>query len=210
MNAVTEQENAAVSITLPTVIGAPFGGGFFAGVFIKDGKRFALIVAPKDGGEVVMPWAADSRTVTGAESYVDGQSNTRAMAESGSPLGAWALALHLNGMSDWYIPGRDELELMYRNLKPTTQENDCSFRDGDNGSSVPVGFPYTESSPAITSADNFKAGAREAFDLTWYWASTQYAANPSYAWLQYFYYGFQIHDRKSYEGRARAVRRFAI
>jgi hypothetical protein len=41
----------------------------------------------------------------------------------------------------------------------------------------------------------------------WYWTGTQYSAG--YAWLQDFDYGGQNFDVKSYEARARAVRRFA-
>ena len=44
----------------------------------------------------------------------------------------------------------------------------------------------------------------------WYWTSTQDAVNPDYAWMQYFLYGGQDFTLKSYEYRARAVRRELI
>jgi len=40
----------------------------------------------------------------------------------------------------------------------------------------------------------------------WHWTSTQFSA--AYAWTQLFYTGSQYYDIKSYEARARAVRRF--
>ena len=40
----------------------------------------------------------------------------------------------------------------------------------------------------------------------WYWTGTQYSAG--IAWLQYFDNGNQYYGDKSYEARARAVRRF--
>ena len=207
MNAVAEQENKALS---PMVIGAPIDGGFFAGVINVDGNAYGVLVAPKDGGETSMAWASSRGAVAGAMSYNDGAANTVAMAAAGSELAQWAQALHLNGCSDWYIPSRDELELIYRNLKPTERANYCSFRDGENPSSTPVGYPYTETAPTITSANHFKACSGEAFEPEWYWSSTQYAADPSDAWLQDFDSGNQYGNHKTYEGRARAVRRVAI
>ena len=53
--------------------------------------------------------------------------------------------------------------------------------------------------------------ASAGFDKdAWYWTSTQDAADGSYAWLQYFINGNQDDGHKTYEGRARAVRRILI
>ena len=100
------------------------------------------------------------------------------------------------------------LELGYRNLKPTTEENCGSFRDGDNASSVPAGYPYTDVSPAQTTAEAFREGGDEAFEAAWYWSSTQYSE--SSAWGQYFYHGVQYYDSKKFEARARVIRRFVL
>lgn len=52
------------------------------------------------------------------------------------------------------------------------------------------------------------ANLRDQFDPTWYWTSEQYSrAN---AWIQTFDDGLQLNVVKSYEGRARAVRRLVI
>ena len=51
---------------------------------------------------------------------------------------------------------------------------------------------------------------KEHFEREWYWSAEQYADDTDCAWNQYFSYGFQSNDHKSYEGRARAVRRLII
>ena len=52
------------------------------------------------------------------------------------------------------------------------------------------------------------ANLKGAFQPEWYWSSEEHASDGSYAWGQGFVNGGQYSDRKSYEGRARAVRRF--
>lgn len=54
------------------------------------------------------------------------------------------------------------------------------------------------------------ANLKEEFEPRWYWSCEQHASSPSNAWLQYFYNGLQYNNRKSYEGRARAVRRLIL
>ena len=56
----------------------------------------------------------------------------------------------------------------------------------------------------------FKPGGKEAFDLMWYWSSTQHASDAGYAWYQFFGDGYQGLWRKDDDGRARAVRRIKI
>jgi len=201
-------------IEIPTVPGTPYGGGFFYGRIIDGDHLFALIVAPKDGGEHDDTiWNKSLKAVTGASSYFDGMANTRAMAEAGSELAKWALGLQINGESDWYLPSRDELEILYRNLKPGTREN-YEWRNGDNPSSVPAGYPYTAKLPGQTAAEQFRAGGAEAFEEgfeeAWYWTSTQSAPHDVFAWAQYFRDGYQSTCRKNSYCRARAVRRLPI
>jgi hypothetical protein len=54
------------------------------------------------------------------------------------------------------------------------------------------------------------ANLREHFKSAWYWSCEQPAADAGYAWFQGFNYGGQDHGHKSFEGRARAVRRLPI
>lgn len=203
MNAVTEQ--AAILIA-----GAAMAGGFVAGKIRVGDDIFALIVAPKAEGEHDdAPWKKSQKTVEGALSYFDGRANTEAMAAAGSKVAKWARDLKIDGHDDWYIPSRDELELIYRNLKPGKQEN-YTYRHGENPSSVPVGYPYTDDSPAQTDVEVFRADGAEAMEEAWYWSSTQYAPSPSFAWCQGFTGGSQGNYRKGDSGRVRAVRRSAL
>ena len=187
-------------------VGASGEGGIVAG-FIRSGEDvFCIVVAPKAEGETTSTWHKAS-DIAGACSYFDGHANTIAMAEAGSSLAKWAQALAIAGHTDWYLPARDELELLYRNLKPNTEEN-YRYRSGDNPSSLPAGYPYTKTAPAQTSALAFQQGGSEAFEQRWYWSSTQYSRN--IAWYQDFDDGGQLCIVKHYEGRARAVRRFKV
>ena len=189
-------------------IGTPFQGGFFAGLINIAGQRHALIVAPKATGEhEEAEWISDYQAVPGAKSYDDGYANTQAMAEAGSDLAKWARGLDIGGHADWYLPSQDELEICYRNLKPTTRENYCYARSGINLSAVPPTRPYAPEHPLQTSATAFQKGGEEAFSDDWYWSSTQHASDSDYAWNQTFNNGYQSYGYTHDELRARAVRR---
>jgi len=192
------------SILVPAEFGTPFEGGFYGGKIRSGEKIFAVVWAPKALGETSMIWLPSYKDVPNATSCFHSMDNTVAMAEAGSPLGQWARGLDIDGKTDWCIPARDVLELGYRYLKPTTYENSTSFRDGDNPSSLPAGYPYTEQLPAQTTAEAFRKGGAEAFEEAWYWSSTQYSSH--YAWTQGFDDGGQYYYDKKFEARARAVR----
>ncbi len=52
------------------------------------------------------------------------------------------------------------------------------------------------------------ANLKDQFEAAWYWSSEVYESDGSSAWHQTFGLGNQYYGRKSYEGRAVAVRRF--
>ena len=196
---------------ISVIIGTAMDGGFYAGRIMVDGQAFALIVAPKAEGESEeQEWIADYKDVPGAKSYFDGLSNTNAMAEAGSELAQWALTLNIGGHSDWYLPSQDELEIIYRNLKPTTEENSCYARSGINLSAIEPTRPYTPEFPVQTQAELFQEGGSEAFEQEYYWSSTQHASHGDSAWGQNFLYGLQHYWGKDNGTRARAVRRLPI
>jgi hypothetical protein len=193
------------------IIGTAMGGGFYAGRILVDGQAFALVVASKaDGERKDVIWIDDYKDVPGAKSYFDGLANTAAMAEAGSELAQWARGLRIGGNDDWYIPSQDELEIIYRNLKPTAEENYVYNRSGMNLSAVEPTRPYTLDTPAQTQADAFRAGGAEAFEPRWYWSSTQHASDSVCAWNQYFFSGSQYYLTTGNELRARAVRRLPL
>ncbi|HRO61716.1 MAG TPA: DUF1566 domain-containing protein [Burkholderiaceae bacterium] len=199
----------AVTIPPTTEIGTPFEGGFYVGTIRVNDVPHILIVSPAaQGDHDDVAWSASRAHVDGATSFNDGRANTEAMAAAGSKLARWALALDINGHTDWYLPARDELELLYRHLKPTAETNWC-WR-GDNPSSIPVGYAYSRGTPAQTSVEAFQQGGPEALRAVAYWSSTQYAGGESNAWCQGFDVGYQCDCRKVNELRARAVRRLPI
>jgi hypothetical protein len=200
--------NATPATLVPETIGAPYEGGHYGGQIRIGAGLYAIAWAPKAQGETKAVWLNSYTSVPGATSCFDSAANTAAMAAAGSPLGKWAQALTINGHSDWCVPARDVLELAYQHLKPSTEANSATFRDGDNPSSVPAGYPYTRQSPVQTAVSAFQKGQPEAFAEDWYWASTQYSGNR--AWLQDFNYGSQSTNSKKAEGRCRAVRRFDL
>ena len=210
MNAVAESVASGIKRADLPAIGSALGGGWYTGVININGAPHALITASKCA-EIEGEWGCYGKTITGADSYADGLANTKAMAEAGSEIAQKVLAQTTSGFTDWAIPARDQQELQYRAFKPGDDENSCSFRDGDNPSSMPAGYPYTEQSPAQSSVDAFKIGGDEAFETSWYFASTQYAHySDGYAWGQGFYYGLQDGLFKSGEYFVRPVRTLPI
>ena len=194
---------------IQAIIGTEMGGGFYAGRIVSEGKTYALIVAPKDGGEhKAATLLNDSHDGKIALSYNDGLANTNELAKAGSKLAQWARDLRIGDNDDWYLPAQDELEIIYRNLKPTTTENYIFNRSGYNLSAVEPTRPYTKDFPLLTTAELFQEGNTEAFDGVWYWSST--CVGNAYAWLQYFGGGDQFSSTTSDDYRARAVRRLEI
>jgi hypothetical protein len=196
---------------ISSIIGTSMDGGFYAGRIRIGAQVFALIVALKaDGEHADIKWINNSQDVPGAMAYDDGLANTKAMAAAGSDLAKWALDLRIAGHDDWYLPSQDELEIIYRNLKPTTVANWCYTRSGINLSAVEPTRPYTPDSPEQTLAEAFQSDGEQAFDDSMYWSSTQHASDSCYAWCQYFTNGNQGLTIKTIELRARAVRRLPI
>lgn len=193
---------AAPAFTLPE-IGQAYGGGFFSGVTVQDGKRYMLITAGREH-ELEGEWGEYGTKIEGADSFTDGRANTEAMAAAGSELAQQVLALSIGGHNDWAIPARDQQELQYRNLKPTARENYCWSRDGDNPNSLPIGLLYTPESPTKTTVGAFREGGSEAFQPTWYWSSSQRSAY--LAFIMAFGVGFQGDSGKDTELRVRPVR----
>lgn len=195
-----------MTITLPEniQIGTQFEGGFYGGQIRLAAGIFAIAWAPKSSeieGRIGVETAE-------AFDYADSRANTLALAAAGSPLAQAALAANINGHADWLLPARDVLELGYRLLKPSTDENRVSWRDGDNHHSVPPGRHYTDEFPAQTVADIFKRGGAEAFDRAWYLTSTLHSAGRAFG--QDFNYGHQYSGTVSSEARARFVRRVPL
>ncbi len=194
----------------PTVIGMAYGGGFYAGRIKINGLSYALIVAPKASGQSSFVVKTSNTSTAGTGSSWDGASNTAAMLSAGAaihPAAQFCVGLSIGGYTDWVLPAKDQLELLYRNFKPDATANNTSR--GLNPYSDPQGGNYTASSPMRTSIDAFKAGGVEAFDVVDYWASTEISAATGNAY-QGFNNGYQGASSKNGIGRVRAVRMVRI
>ena len=193
---------AAPAVTIPE-IGQAFGGGFFSGITVEDGKRYLNITAGA-AHELVGTWGEYGVKIEGADSFTNSRANTEAMAAAGSGLAQQVLALEIEGFTGWAIPARDVQELQYRHFKPTIEENWANSRNGDNPNSLPVGTLYSEESPTQTSLAAFQEDGAESFKDTWYWSSSQRSAY--YAFYMTFDDGNQYYYDKDHELRVRPVR----
>ena len=201
----------------PPTIGQAFGGGYYAGKISTTADGVAthyLIVAPKASGENSSRTWGTYGTATGFTSVINGPTNTAGEAALGAAYQAAKFCedLNIGDYSDWYLPAKNELEVLYYNLKPTTTANNTS--SGANTNAVlpePYNTNYTSGSPAQTSAtgvNGFRTGETNAFASGVYWSSTEgYAYD---AWGQVFGNGEQFNPGKDYSTNVRAVRRVPI
>jgi hypothetical protein len=194
----------------PTVIGQAFGGGYYAGKINDSGTQYYLIVAPKATGESSSKqWKTTNTTTSGTSSVIDGPSNSASMNNASHPAAQFCEGLSIGGYTDWYLPAKNELEVLYYFLKPSTATNTTA--SGSNANAVspePISTNYTLGSPAQTSVSAFQVGNSEAFATSDYWSSTQDSALQG--WAQRFSNGDQNRYSKVNALYARAVRRIAV
>ena len=213
---------AAAAAGLPA-IGAAYQGGFFAGAISHTANGVAthlLIVAPAATGATGVgytlatdkKWKTSDTTTAGTTSTFNGAANTAAMVTAGianHPAAQFCTGLSIGGYTDWYLPARDELEIAYYNLKPTTDSNNTSY--GINAYSVPArGSNYTAGTPAQTTVTAFRTGNSQAFVADPHWSSTE-LSSPD-AWDLSFSNGKQFSTifGKTTSIRVRAFRKVAV
>ena len=197
----------------PPAIGSAYEGGFYAGQIGVGGvATHNLVIAPVASGESASKKYKNANTATaGADSVIDGPQNTADMVANGDatvyPAAHFCNDASIGGFTDWYMPAKNELEVCYYNLKPTTTSNNTS--SGTNTNAVPSrGSNYTSGTPAQTSAADFQSTGAEDFAAANYWSSTEVSATS--AWSQIFSYGNQYYGYKTNSYRVRCVRRLAI
>jgi hypothetical protein len=203
--------SAASNSTVATpVIGQALGGGFFAGQISTAGNGVAdynLVVGPDSSARTGAQWKTSQTFTTGTSSLIDGPTNSSNMNNSSHPAAQFCKGLTIGGFSDWYSPAKNELEVCYYNLKPSTGSNSTGF--GVNANAVPPrASNYTAGTPAQTSATDFKVGGTETFGEFDYWSSTE--QSQTRAWLAGFGDGYQYNQPKTSSARVRAIRRVAV
>jgi hypothetical protein len=186
------------------------------------GLRYLLIMSPKSLEYAPgLRWkSAEEAGPAATRTSWDGLTATRAMFEAGAAYEAatyaHGLAFPSDGGSRWYLPAKHELELLYRNFKPTTEAHYNA--SGVNPASDPTGVAYTpgaSNNPSQASLAAFQQGGAQALEgvsSPYYWSSSESSA--PYAWYQYVggtYAGFQGSPSKTHTGiRVRPVRRFVL
>ena len=211
LNEVTNYIKQGIWPSPPLVIGQVFGGGFFAGQISTAGNSIAdynLVVGPIASAQSTLQWKTSNTSTAGTTSVINGPANSTAMNDASHPAAQFCEGLTIGGFSDWYSPAKNELEVCYYNLKPTTTSN--YTLSGINANAVPArASNYTAGTPAQTTATNFiTSTGTEAFAADLYWTSTE--ASAIYGVLPTFNTGRQNSQYKSYAYRVRAIRRVAV
>jgi hypothetical protein len=161
----------------------PAGGFVF---YVTDGGLHGLEAAPVDQSEGGA-WGCYEDDVAEAigTAIGTGAQNTEAIVsfecDDGSPAALAATGYELNGYSDWFLPSKDELNMMYHELADTdNSDTNSGVRD---------------------------AGDPGGFASGYYWSSSQ--ASSFQAWDQSFGNGDQGgYGTKGIMLRVRAVRAF--
>jgi hypothetical protein len=156
--------------------GYTFGTAYEGGlVFYNDGFGHGLVSATADISSSIDVWITGGTSQTTANNNTStatgtGKANSDAIISQPGETGSAAQDCenYTDGTyHDWYLPSKDELNLMYTNL----------HLKGFGG-----------------------------FGASLYWSSSENDAN--YAWIQYFYTGYQYIYPKSVTYYVRAVRTF--
>ena len=162
-------------------IGDTYQGGI---IFYLDSNGGGLIAAPIDQSTGAQ-WGCYGTTISGAYGTTigTGAQNTVDIDSLCTTAGTAAdicANLTLGGYSDWFLPSKDELNLIWTNLADS---------DGDGSNNGP------------SDPNNLGGFAKYI-----YWSSTNYVQDG--AWVQSFINGYQHLNLKDVNDYVRAVRAF--
>lgn len=232
---------AGYDYTDPANIGAFVNGGFLAGVIdtisgtidssddYQTGERYALIVGPKsleaDTDTNYLAWDSQDRSgEAGCFTRWNGLSSTENILAKNDT--SYEVFEHIrsirssdpvpdDGGSDWYLPALDEIQLIYKNLKPEDSDNQTGSDTstfpgevafGENISSDPQGSPNTASDPQQTNVVDFQEGGTEALGFGRYWTSTDGNESSSVWYLNVTRFNGSISTRSKTDSSILGVR----
>lgn len=202
----------------PPAIGGAWAGGFYAGeIGVSGVATHYLVIGPLSTAQSTLAYKNAATAATGADSDIDGPQNTADLVAGGNstvyPAAHFCNDLSIGGYTDWYLPARNEMDVCYFNLKPSTAVN--STTSGINVNAVPVrNSNFTLGTPAQTSVAAFQTGGAEALTVQGtspfgnYWTSTESSATSS--WGKTVSNGFNGTESKNGLRFVRAIRRVAV
>ena len=229
---VTDAGATALTLNITSV----GGSGTFTDWSVMS--QYRIIVAPKATETTLALKNVNDAAPSACGTLTEGWKATLSMVAAGSstvyPSAHYCRNLTTGGKTDWYLGARDELELSWRNLKPTTDANyaavdrqvaatpnysnlgsygDVAATHGKNNNSSPPGPAYTAGSPAQIGATGFVTAGSEAYEYGTpsYWSASEYSATA--AWAQLWTSGnpgAQSASNKNGSKRIRAIRRSII
>jgi len=194
-----------------TAPGTPMGGGFYGGRIKIGANTYDLIVSSRAEGDFsdwfYTYWDFDVEFNT---SLNDGMSIQQAAAPE---LYAYMIFSQLSsvswgGFTDWYLGSKEEMEVIYRNLKPGTANNVTN--SGVNNSTIPVTGNYSTTSPAQTSAVDFRTGGSQAFYEQPYYTSSRGPSGKLYCQTKSFVNGADGEIFVTDRTYTRAIRRILV
>ena len=171
------------NIPLSSLYGKMYEGGL---IFYLNTNTGSGMVAAATDQSTGVAWGCSGQEVSGADGQDVGTGSQNTMDILGGCITAGIAArlcdeLELKGYTDWFLPSKDELNLMWTNLADS---------DGDGQNS-----------------GTSDAGNLGDFASDFYWSSTEF--EDTKAWYQFFTNnGSQNGDYKTNLNRVRAVRTF--
>lgn len=140
-----EQTLEITSALASAAIGDEVEGGIYAGIDSIDGTDYYIVAAKASGEEYGLQWKTSQTSTPGTSSNTDGLANTQAMQAAGiadHPAAEHCVNYAGGGFSDWHMPARSQMTLMYNNLaghaefSATASSNDYVWTSREYSSSA--------------------------------------------------------------------------